>query len=90
MLLTTFVRAIELLKNALAFRREAKVEEAISKAAKYWTPETVEAAIEAAGRADVFAEARRLGWSDGYAPLWVWGNIAREVAAHNAPQSTVH
>lgn len=88
MFMTSLVRAIEMLKNALNWRREAKAEAAAP--TKYWTPETVEAAIEAAGRAEVFAEARRLGWTDGYAPLWVWGNIAREVALRNPQQHTVH
>lgn len=51
-----------------------------------WTPEAVEARIELAGRAEVFDEARRLGWTSyNPAPLWVWGAIANDVLAKKAP-----
>lgn len=47
-----------------------------------WTPETVEQRIEQAGRAEVFAEARRLGWGFGSEPpIWVWGTIANDIIA---------
>lgn len=88
MFLAELSRAIELLKHAIGWPR-AHVEPA-TQAANYWTAKTVEAAIDEAGRDEVFAEARRLGWADGYAPLWVWGNIAREVSARKYQQPTVH
>ena len=58
------------------------------KAASTWTPESVEAAIEAAGRAEVFEEARRIGWTCANPPLYVWGIIASEVMARKRPAST--
>lgn len=42
------------------------------------TPEDVETLIERAGRQEVFARARQLGWGNG-APLWVWARIAHEI-----------
>jgi len=63
MFLTSVVRAIELLKNAISWRHAATAEASAS--VNFWTPETVEAAIDAAGRAEVFEEARRLGWTSG-------------------------
>lgn len=58
-----------------------------------WTPASVEARIEMAGRAEVFAEARRLGWSAGSSPpLYVWGMIASDIIARNSPEqrATMH
>ena len=50
----------------------------------------LEAHIEAAGRDEVFAHARALGWTGG-APMWVWHAIASEVQsrkmAQNSPKS---
>ncbi|MDQ0303790.1 hypothetical protein [Ancylobacter polymorphus] len=50
----------------------------------------LEAHIEEAGREEVFAHARALGWTGG-APMWVWHAIASEVQsrkmAQNSPKS---
>jgi hypothetical protein len=52
-------------------------------------PEDVEAAITAAGREDVFAEMRRLGWgAEHNPPLWVWNIVANQVAAGEAGRTT--
>jgi hypothetical protein len=58
----------------------------------YWTPERVEALIDAAGRAEVFERARVLGWTyDNPPPLWVWAHIAAEVSdARPTPVATIH
>ncbi|UFS83222.1 hypothetical protein LPB79_13295 [Rhizobium sp. T136] len=42
--------------------------------------QSVEQLIDQAGRDDVFARARALGWSSAMpAPLWVWNQIAVEI-----------
>lgn len=46
----------------------------------------LEAHIEAAGREEVFAHARALGWTGG-APMWVWHAIASEVQSRKLAQS---
>lgn len=44
------------------------------------TNEQVEREIDEAGRAEVFARARALGWSaDNAPPIWVWVGIARDI-----------
>jgi hypothetical protein len=45
----------------------------------YLTPEIVEAAIDKAGRSEVFALARQNGWTHGNAPMWVWYQLAHQV-----------
>ena len=63
------------------FRRKPKqTQDEPGRSGGYWTPETVEAAIERAGRDEVFRMAEQLGWSrSNPPPLWVWGQIAGRV-----------
>lgn len=48
----------------------------------------LEAHIEAAGRDEVFAHARALGWTGG-APMWVWHAIASEVQSRKLAQEAL-
>jgi hypothetical protein len=41
--------------------------------------EELEAAIDTAGRAEVFMRARMYGWGEGGAPEFVWWGIVREI-----------
>ncbi|NVM42804.1 hypothetical protein HWX16_21050 [Ochrobactrum intermedium] len=43
------------------------------------TPEYIEKLIDETGRAEVFAKARKLGWSIGGAPLFVWNVICQDI-----------
>lgn len=43
------------------------------------TKEYIEKLIDDTGRAEVFAKARELGWSDGGAPLFVWNVICQDI-----------
>lgn len=62
--------------------RRPKLAPAVVKTGEGWTPEALEQRIELAGRAEVFAEARRLGWGAGsMPPMWVWGAIANDIIA---------
>lgn len=64
------------------FKRQTTPEIIIDPPKSHWTPEIIERMIEDAGRAEVFAEAERMGWSRyDCAPLWVWGQICCRVQA---------
>ena len=66
-------------KIASLFRRKREpVAEILPRESKL-TPEIIERLIEETGREEVFAEARRLGWGDLGAPLWVWKMICFDV-----------
>lgn len=47
------------------------------------SPASVEQLIDMAGRQEVFARARALGWVGSIPPLWVWNQIAVEIIAEN-------
>ena len=48
----------------------------------------LEAHIEEAGREEVFAHARALGWTGG-APMWVWHAIASEVQSRKLAEEAL-
>ena len=55
------------------------------------TPAMVEAAIDAAGRDEVFALARVNGWTVANPPpLWVWNQLAAEVRRSKDKPTVLH
>ena len=47
--------------------------------------EALETLIAEAGREEVYAHARALGWGSG-APMWVWSAIAADIIAKKTPR----
>jgi len=68
------------------FRRKAtKPQDGPGGSGGYWTPATVEAAIERAGRREVLLMAEQLGWTPSNPPpIWAWGQIAAQVETRRA------